>query len=387
MAGRLLIIGAGPTGLAAAIEGAERGFDVTVLERGAVGAALRRWGPTRFFSPLRMNVTPAMRRALGPSLPADDALLTGPQMAESVLEPLATGAALAGRVLTGHEVRAVGRAGLTRMDFAGHPLRAERPFRVLVAGNGGERVLEADVVCDASGVMDRANPLGSGGLAAPGEEALGDRIMRDLGTLEERLGGLAGKRVLLAGHGHSAATAILRLAELSGTSSGTRVTWAVRSPNRRPCVEVAGDPLPERQRISSGANDLASNPPAYLTVHRQAAVEALANGAGGIRVSLSRDRAAQVDAIVSLTGYRPDLTLLEELTLEISPSTGGAARLSRALSNVTDCLSVPSVASQDLASGEPGFFLAGAKSYGRARTFLLQTGFAQLHTILSTVTP
>jgi hypothetical protein len=49
---------------------------------------------------------------------------------------------------------------------------------------------------------------------------------------------------------------------------------------------------------------------------------------------------------------------------------------------VTDCLSVPRVRAEDLASGEPRFHLVGSKSYGRARTFLLQTGFAQLETIL-----
>ena len=36
----------------------------------------------------------------------------------------------------------------------------------------------------------------------------------------------------------------------------------------------------------------------------------------------------------------------------------------------------------DLASGEPGFHLIGAKSYGRASTFLLRTGYAQVEIVL-----
>ncbi len=56
--------------------------------------------------------------------------------------------------------------------------------------------------------------------------------------------------------------------------------------------------------------------------------------------------------------------------------------MSRALSHVTDCLAIPSIAPEDLASGEPRFWMVGSKSYGRAPTFLLQTGFAQVETIL-----
>ncbi len=58
---RVLVIGAGPMGIAAAVGAADRGADVTVLERGEVGASLRTWGPTRFFSPLHMNLSARMR--------------------------------------------------------------------------------------------------------------------------------------------------------------------------------------------------------------------------------------------------------------------------------------------------------------------------------------
>jgi hypothetical protein len=49
---------------------------------------------------------------------------------------------------------------------------------------------------------------------------------------------------------------------------------------------------------------------------------------------------------------------------------------------VTDCLSIPALTPDDLESGESGFYLAGAKSYGRARTFLLQNGYAQAEAML-----
>jgi hypothetical protein len=234
-------------GLEAALGLTERGFAVTVLEKDRVGEALRRWGPsTRFFSPLGMNLSLRAKKAVGAALPPEDALLTGPEMATRVLEPLARCPALAGRVRDGHRVVAVGRTRLGRADLAGHPLRAERPFRLLVESAAGEHVLEAEVVLDASGVYDRPSAIGAGGIPARGERGLCGRLLRHLGALEERLSSLAGCSVLLVGHGHSVANALALLARVDPPP---RVLWATRSPNRRPCVEVAADPLPERRNV------------------------------------------------------------------------------------------------------------------------------------------
>lgn len=366
-------------GLEAALGALERGFDVTVLEKDRVGASLRRGGSTRFFSPLGMNVSERVKRVLGSGLPCADALLSGIEMAERVLEPLAARAPLAGRVRTGHRVVAAGRARMTRSEMAGHPLRAERPFRLLVETPEGEAVVEAETVLDASGIYDTPAAVGAGGLPARGERTVQARLIRHLGTLEDRLASLAGRDVLLVGHGHSAANALGLLGRLSPVP---RVTWAVRTPNRRPCVEIANDPLPERRSVVAQANDLAADPPAFLRVERRAGVEAIEAVNGHLGVALSAGRRGEFDAVVGLTGYRPDLSFLSELALEISPVSEGAARLQRAIASVTDCLSLPKVAAEDLATGEPGFHFVGFKAYGRLPTFLLKTGLAQLESIL-----
>ena len=135
----------------------------------------------------------------------------------------------------------------------------------------------------------------------------------------------------------------------------------------------------------SAANDLAEDPPPFLTVRRKASVEGVVSHGPSIHVRFSSGAQEDFDAVVGLTGFRPDLSFVSELALEISPATEGSARLSRALANVTDCLSVPAVPAADLYSGEPGFYLLGAKSYGRSRTFLLRTGLAHLEAILPAV--
>ena len=381
---RVAVVGAGPVGLVAAAQARMRGLEVTVLERGRVGAAVRRWGRTRFFTPFEMNLPPDVRDLLGGRAPVPGALLSGAEMVEDVLEPLAAHPLLDGRIREAHRVVAIGRAGLTRGDLARHPLRAERPFRIVVETPQGEGQLEADAVFDASGVGAPAH-FGPGGLPAKGEREHGAAVLRHLGDLEEALPRLAGRRVLLVGHGHSAATAILRLAETAALDRDTRVTWAVRAANRRPCAEVASDPLPERQRTAAAANDLASSPPAWLRVERRTAVEEIARDGDAFAVALAGGAAVRADAVAAFTGYRPDASYLTELAIETGAATEGAARLERALAKVTDCLTVPAVAPEDLETGESGFFFAGARSYGRSRAFLLRTGFAHLETMLDRI--
>jgi thioredoxin reductase len=394
---RVLVIGAGPMGIAAAIGAADRGCEVTVLERGEVGASLRTWGATRFFSPLRMNVSPRMREILGSDLPDPEALLTGAEYVERVLVPLTEREPLHGRVKTGCTVMAIGRRGLTRTDYAGHPLRAERPFRVLASGRGigeqaggllhTEEVFEAEVVMDASGGLTVPRPIGAGGLPARGESHLARRPIRTLGELASLRDEMRGKRVLLLGDGHSAANAVAVLEDLAREDSSTRVTWAVRTANRRPCEEVPNDPLPERSAVVARANALAETPPAFLTVERRAMIDSVAQTNGHATISLTGNRVVDADFIAAFTGYKPDPSFLSEMAVEISPVTEGGASLYRAISCITDCLSVPAVKPADLSTGEPGFWFVGSRAYGRSRSFLLQTGFAQLEVVLDAIRP
>lgn len=379
---RVLIIGAGPMGIAAALGAAARGHDVIVLERGEVGASLRRWGPTRFFSPLQMNVSARMREILGNALPADDALLTGPEYVDRVLLPLTRCAPLDGRVRTGMNVIAIGRRGLTRADYANHPLRAERPFRVLC---DNDETFEAEIILDASGGLVVPRPMGIGGLPARGESRLSRTPIRFLGELNAARESLRDKTIVLLGDGHSAANAIGMLEELARESPSTRVVWAVRSANRRPCEEVMNDPLPERQSVVARANALAEAPPEFLRVERKAQIESVSQVNGHVVVALTGGRIVEADALAAFTGYKPDPRFLSELAVEVSPVTEGGGRLYKAISNVTDCLSVPPVKPADLQSGEPGFFFVGSRSYGRSNGFLLQTGLMQLETILDSL--
>ena len=380
---RIAIIGAGPSGIEAGLLAAEQGHDFTIYERDEVGASLLEWGPTRFFSPFGMNMSPRAVARLGPRALRQDALPTGPEFVDSVLRPLARSEPLRGRVREGTRILGVARRQMLRGDYPGHPLRGEQPFLLHVESeNGQEEHVPADVVIDATGVYSTPNPLGPSGLGALGEPALGLRIMRTLGALHRRLKELAACDVLLVGHGHSAANA---LETLCGMESEPKLVWATRSAARRPVVSVANDPLQERARTVDAANALATSPPASLHICRRTHVVALESQGDRIAARLSNDRSVGVDGIVSMTGYRPDLSFLSELALDLAPDTEGPALLTRAVNGVKDCLSRPVVKDGDLQTGEPNFFFAGHKSYGRLSSFLLSSGLDQLERIFAII--
>src|SRR5512139_1832115 len=64
----VVVIGAGPIGLAAAAHLLEQGLEPLVLERGpSAGSAVRSWGHVRLFSAWSELVDPAARRLLEPT--------------------------------------------------------------------------------------------------------------------------------------------------------------------------------------------------------------------------------------------------------------------------------------------------------------------------------
>ena len=165
----VVVIGAGPVGLAAAAHLAERGIPYTVLEAGdGPAAAVRQWGHVRLFSPWRHNIDAAARRLLAEAdwiEPDPDVLPTGGQLARDYLQPLADLPALKPHLRHGAPVVAVTRLGLDRVRTAG---RDSTPFLVRLAD--GDDV-HARAVIDASGTWSTPNVLGASGIPAHGETA------------------------------------------------------------------------------------------------------------------------------------------------------------------------------------------------------------------------
>jgi thioredoxin reductase len=378
----VVVIGAGPVGLAAAAHLHERDLPFTVLEAGdGPAAAVREWGHIRLFSPWRYNIDSTARHLLtdaGWVEPDPDLLPTGAQLAADYLQPLADLPALKPHVRYRAQVTAVTRRGVDRLRTAG---REDAPFLVRLAD--GQELL-ARAVIDASGTWRTPNVLGASGIPAHGETAAArfvETAMPDvLGKDRDRF---AGRRILVVGAGHSAANTLLALADLAAAAPGTSVVWAIRSATpARTYGGEAADALPARGAIGSRLRD-----------HVESRAVELLTGFGVYSVTVSDEgdvavsdgtRTVTVDRVVAATGFRPDHSLAAELRLDLDPILGSTRALAPLIDpNQHSCGTVPPHGVDELAHPEPGFYALGVKSYGRAPTFLMATGYEQARSVVA----
>jgi putative NAD(P)-binding protein len=397
----IAIVGGGPIGIEAALEAKRRGFDVAVYEADRVGGHLRRFGHVELFTPFRMNSTEAGREALrraGAAIPGADDLVTASVLVERYLVPLARLPELRGSIREGARVTHIGREGMSKHRAIPEPgrSRADAPFLIRVeTADGGTRFERADVVLDASGVYGNPNATGAGGLPALREEALGDRIERWIPAVRgDARSRYAGRSILLIGDGHSAATVLAEIGALeseSGSAAGLAVHWAHRERGRKELfVEIPDDPLPARRALAKRANALLRSA-RWLTAHPGATVVSYAvTPAGPVRALLrypsGEERTIDVDRVLSLVGYRPDTALYRELQIHLCYASEGPMDLAADLDSPGregDCLSQVSHGPESLRTSEPGFFIVGAKSYGRNPAFLLTIGHRQIVDTLS----
>jgi hypothetical protein len=389
---RIVVLGAGPIGLDAALAAVRSGNDVTVLEQDTtVGGHVRRWGHVRMFTSWDWNVSDRARAALGADAPAGPGLPTGEELATCLLDRVAALPELAGRVRTGARVLAVGREGLLKHEEIGSAARAARPFRVLVqdVASGEQSVLLAEVVIDATGTYGTPNRLGDGGIDALGEARFEDRIERAIPDVGADPSRWAGRTVLLSGAGHSAQTAARDLAALARESEGTRIVWAVRAP-RPGFGAVADDPLPARAALVANAIDLASGANPRVDVVCGVVTEALVAEGDRVAVTLRNGAPSRVvvDEIVALTGSVGDASIHRQLQVHECYASLGPMRLAATLGAPgADCLALADGDSgpEVLLNPEPNFFILGAKSYGRNSQFLLRTGYRQVDDVVGTL--
>lgn len=384
------IIGAGPVGLAAAAHALERGLTPVVVEAGPeAGHAVRQWSHVRMFSPWEYSIDRAAERLLksvGWNSPDPQQYPTGGELAERYLTPLAERTVLQDHIRTSSRVTAITRAGFDKMKTKGRELA---PFELRYRNGTGQGTLRADAVIDASGSWSSPNPAGADGLPAIGETEAQPRIayaMPDvLGRARARY---AGKKVAVLGSGHSAVGTLIDLVRLKHDEPATDVIWLVRGD--RPEKAFGGganDKLAARgelgarlaQLVANGAIDVqAGFPVTHITLRD----DGLRIGAG----SSCCGRSVVADELIVATGFRPDLSFLREMRLALDPALESAQALGPLIDpNEHSCGTVRPHGARELAQPEPGFYIAGMKSYGRAPTFLMLTGYEQVRSIVADI--
>jgi hypothetical protein len=255
----------------------------------------------------------------------------------------------------------------------------------VTTATGAEERIQARAVIDASGTWSRPNPLGGDGLPATGERSAGAQIsyrVPDLTDAHVR-DRYAGKRVAVAGSGHSALTALVSFADFAAQHPGTEVTWLLR---RGTAGNVFGggdaDQLPARGALCRRAQAaVAAGHIRTVTGFRTGSVTRDANGSLVLE-SIDGHRLDPLDEVVVLTGFRPDLDVLSEVRLELAPVLRAPRELAPLIDpNIHSCGTVYPHGAKELTHPEKDLYIVGMKSYGRAPTFLAMTGYEQVRSI------
>lgn len=384
------VIGAGPIGLAAAAHLIERGMPTVVLEAGtAIAAHFDSFRHVQLFSPWRFNIDPAARRMLTASgwiEPRLDELPTAGAMIDQYLAPLAALPRMAQALRLSHRVLDVARVGFDKVKSAG---RESAPFAIRCATPDGVREIRAGALIDASGSWGKANPLGANGLPAIGEGEAARNIaygMPDiLGRFRDRY---AGKRVLVAGAGHSAAGNLLALARLAEEAPGTRLVWTIRGHNfTRIFGGGENDGLAARGALGQRLKQLSES--GQLEVQADLRTESVTRENGALVVcgrgaDGENKRIENINEIIVSAGGRPDLSLTSELRVRLDPLLESTDQLAPLIDpNVHSCGTVRPHGHRELAHPEARFYAVGAKSYGRAPNFLLATGHEQVRSVVA----
>ena len=381
------IIGAGPIGLAAAAHLTDRGQDFVIYETGEqIAQSMRSWGHIRLFSPWKHLIDPVAEKLLvasGWTRPRNEgAAPNGAELVDNYLAPLAALPSIASHLFTGITVQAVTRQG---MDRTRSTERAATPFVLRILDrDGAVSEVTARAVIDASGTFTTSNSLGSNGLDPLGYGDVADRVT---GALPDVLGAqrtrFAGKHITVVGAGHSAANTLINLATLIQTSPDTRVTWVLRNPNAVRVFTSTEDELADRASLGAKVTKLID----FGVIEVVRGFEIVAVAKSGDRVEVTGLRAGELehittDVIVNATGFRPDLDMLREIRLELDEVVEAPVRLAPLIDpNLHSCGTVEPHGFAELQQPEPNFFIAGMKSYGRAPTFLLATGYEQVRSV------
>jgi len=390
------IIGAGPVGLAAAAHALDRGLTPIVFEQGVeVGHAMRQWSHVKMFSPWEFNVDTACEKLLdgtGWKRPADDKLPTGGELVEHYLDLLGTKTVLKQYIKLSAKVTAISKVGFDKLKTVG---REEAQFEIRYSQDGKQQVALADAVIDISGTWSTPNPAGSNGLPAFGELEASQHIsyvMPDV--LGDKRDQFANKKVAVLGGGHSAIGSILDLIALKEEAPDTEITWLVRGKDtQRSFGGGENDQIEARGALGTKFKHLVEG--GKISIESGFYLTEIAQQSDGLKISSCVDKEDQqnpegkyvlADELIVSTGFRPNYSFATELRLELDSATECPPILAPLIDpNVHSCGTVRPHGARELAQPEKGFYIAGMKSYGRAPTFLMITGYEQVRSIIADI--
>ncbi|MFJ7557884.1 FAD-dependent oxidoreductase [Bacillus thuringiensis] len=385
----IAIIGGGPVGLAAAAHLAKQGESFVLLEAGdKIGSNILTWGHVRLFSPWQYNIDKAALALLEQhdwGSPDIKALPTGKEIVEQYLQPLANLPEIKPFIHLNTKVLSIGRKDTDKMKTAN---REKMPFMIYTEKEDVLQVYEARAVIDASGTWGNPNPVNSNGIWLKEEQSLKKHIFYGipdiLGKQQKRY---ANKRVAVVGSGHSAINALLELAKLKESFPETTIVWIMR---KQRVEEAYGgeekDALEARGALGSKIHQLVDE--GQVEVFTPYKIQYVVGTKKGMDiVGHQEEQGIQINDVHEMvvnTGNRPNLSMISEIRTSIDSATESVEALAPLIDpNLHSCGTVRPHGEKELRQPEKDFYIVGAKSYGRAPTFLMATGYEQVRSIVA----
>ncbi|MFD2442665.1 NAD(P)/FAD-dependent oxidoreductase [Bacillus sp. CGMCC 1.16607] len=388
----IAIIGGGPVGLAAAAHLVIKGEKFVLFESGeTIGSSILEWGHVRMFSPWQYNMDKSAKVLLEQTdwvAPNPDEIPNGKELVNKYLFPLSQLPEIQENIVLNAKVVGVAKKGLDKLKTR---KREDRPFQIYVETDEETKVYEAKAVIDASGTWKNPNPMLSNGLWTKAERNLKDKIHYGipnvLGDLEAKYGN---KTVMVIGSGHSAINAILELAKLKEKHNSTIIHWVLR---KTQVSAVYGgqerDGLPARGELGIRIQKLVESDminvitPFYISEVISSGEAIVVKGEFNGEEQIIRE----IDEIIVSTGFRPDTSFLNEVRLNLDSAVESVEALAPLIDpNIHSCGTVRPHGEETLRQPEKGLYIVGMKSYGRAPTFLLATGYEQIRSIVAYLT-
>ncbi len=382
------IIGAGPIGLATAAHLSQRNQPFIILESGMeIADNVRSWGHVPMFSPWKLNIDEASRELLARhhwKEPGLNRIPTGKELIEEYLFPLSQTKEIKPFIRLGSKVISITRKRISKLR---NPGRESAPFILRIEVENGIEVVEARAVIDASGTWKTPKPSGADGLPAIGEELLADRIFYGIPDVlgKEKIR-YAGKDVAVIGGGHSAINALLELADLKRENQEMSLTWILTKARVEDTYGgLDNDELPGRGKVGQRVKELVdSNEVNVLTPFFVEEMERTGNKVAIHGDSLGSYNSILVDEVITATGLKPEISIFRELRIDLDQATESPVKLAPLIDpNIHSCGSVSPHGEAELSHPEKGFYIVGMKSYGRAPTFLLATGYEQVRSVVA----
>ncbi|UTW63097.1 NAD(P)-binding domain-containing protein [bacterium SCSIO 12741] len=383
------IIGGGPVGLAAAAHLTKKDIPFLLFEAGdSVGRNFLSWGHVRVFSPWRYNLDKVARELLLQTdwlEPDPESLPTGKELVDEYFHPFSQLPSIKPHIKLNAKVLSIGRKGFDKMKTWG---RNEKPFSIQVEENGLVNYYEASAVIDSSGTWNQPNPIGSGGVMAQGEQELAKHIYYGIPDVKhQELERYKNKHVVVVGGGHSAINALLDLADVQNLYPETKISWILRKPD---ISQVYGgqeaDELQARGTLGIRIENLVNS--GRLHIYTPYHILRLSEQETGIEIQgeLKGElvKIGEVDEIISNTGARPNLDMIREIRTDLDSSLESVSDLAELIDpNIHSCGTVRPHGEAELRHPEEDFYIVGSKSYGRAPTFLMATGYEQVRSIVA----